>query len=89
MTARKPGRCLRTGSSRVRPQSPAVAACSIYKLIGSEKRVMVNRIAGVATVVAAILAVIAFVTLSMERLVLSGTLFVLTSFAIYIRESYK
>lgn len=50
---------------------------------------MVNRIAGVATVVAAILAVIAFVTLSMERLVLSGTLFVLTSFAIYIRESYK
>jgi len=47
---------------------------------------MVNVIAVVATVAAALLGVAALVTLSMERFVLSGTLFVLTAFAIYIRE---
>lgn len=50
---------------------------------------MVNGIALVATLVAVTLAVTAFVTLSMENYVLSGTLFVLTSFAIYIRETNK
>lgn len=39
-----------------------------------------------ATLSAAILAVLAFVALSQERLVLSGTLFVFTAFAIYLRE---
>lgn len=42
-----------------------------------------------ATVVAALLAVAAFVMLLMEQLVISGTLFMFTSFALYIRESNK
>jgi len=50
---------------------------------------MGNSIALFATVTAAVLAVAAFITLSMELHILSGTLFVLTAFAIYIREMYK
>lgn len=48
---------------------------------------MADPIPTAATVLAAVLAAAAFVTLSMQRQVLSGTLFVLTSFAIYIRET--
>lgn len=40
-----------------------------------------------ATVAAVILAIAALLTLSMERHVLSGTFFVLTAFAIYVRET--
>lgn len=40
------------------------------------------------TIAAVALAVTAFVVLSMERIVLAGTLLVLTAFAIYIREQY-
>ena len=50
---------------------------------------MGNSIALLATVAAAVLAVAAFITLSMELQILSGTLFVLTAFAIYMREMYK
>jgi len=50
---------------------------------------MVNVIAVAATVAAALLGISALVTLSMERFVLSGTLFVFTAFAIYIREMNK
>ena len=39
------------------------------------------------TILAAVLAVAAFLTLFMQRPVVSGTLFVLTAFAIYIRET--
>lgn len=39
-----------------------------------------------ATIAAAILAVAAFVTLFMQRPVVAGTFFVLTAFAIYLRE---
>jgi hypothetical protein len=42
-----------------------------------------------ATVAAASLATAAFVTLLMEQLIVSGTFFMFTSFALYIRESYK
>jgi len=42
-----------------------------------------------ATVAAAVLAVAAVVTLLMEQLVLSGTFFMFTSFALYIRETKK
>ncbi|MEF8814695.1 MAG: hypothetical protein V5A55_12890 [Halovenus sp.] len=48
---------------------------------------MVNVIAIAATVAAALLGVAAFVALSIDRFVLSGTLFVLTAFAIYVRET--
>lgn len=40
-----------------------------------------------ATVAAVILALAALLTLSMERYVVSGTFFVLTAFAIYVRET--
>jgi hypothetical protein len=40
-----------------------------------------------ATILAAILGVAAFLTLFMQRPVVAGTLFVLTAFAIYIRET--
>jgi hypothetical protein len=50
---------------------------------------MDNYLATGATVAAAVLAVAAFVTLSMELHVVSGTFFVLTAFAIYIREVNK
>lgn len=43
----------------------------------------------VATVLAALLAVGAFVTLFMQRPIVAGTLFVFTAFAIYIRETNK
>lgn len=39
-----------------------------------------------ATVAAAILAIAAFVTLLMQRPVVSGTFFVFTAIAIYLRE---
>lgn len=42
-----------------------------------------------ATIAAVALAVTAFVVLSMERMVLAGTLLVLTAFAIYIRERHR
>lgn len=42
-----------------------------------------------ATIAAALLATAAFVTLLMEQLIVSGTFFMFTSFALYIRESYK
>jgi len=42
-----------------------------------------------ATVAAALLAVAAVVTLLMEQLIVSGTFFMFTSFALYIRESNK
>ena len=48
---------------------------------------MANAIVLGATVFAAVLGLAAFVTLAMEQFVASGTLFVLTSFAIYIRET--
>jgi len=50
---------------------------------------MENGIVLFATIAAAVLAVTAFITLAMELHVLSGTLFVLTAFAIYIRETKK
>lgn len=43
----------------------------------------------VATVLAALLAVGAFVTLFMQRPIVAGTLFVFTAFTIYIRETNK
>ena len=42
-----------------------------------------------ATIAAALLATAAVVALLMEQLIVSGTFFVFTSFALYIRESYK
>lgn len=48
---------------------------------------MVNTIAAGATVAAVLFALIALVLLSMERLVASGTFFVLTAFALYVRET--
>lgn len=42
-----------------------------------------------ATIAAALLATAAVVTLLMEQLIVSGTFFMFTSFALYIRESYK
>lgn len=50
---------------------------------------MVNVIPLVATATAVILFLAALVTLSMELYVVSGTFFMFTSFAIYIRERYK
>lgn len=50
---------------------------------------MENNIVILATVGAVALAITGFITLSMEQFVVSGTLFVLTAFAIYIRETYK
>jgi hypothetical protein len=50
---------------------------------------MTRAIAILATILAAAFAIAAFVALSMERQVLSGTLFLFTAFSIYIRESYK
>ena len=50
---------------------------------------MVNLNAVAATVAAALLGIAALVTLSVDRFVLSGTLFVLTAFAIYVREMSK
>jgi len=47
---------------------------------------MEERLPVVATGAAALLAIAAFVTLFMQRPVLAGTLFVLTAFAIYVRE---
>lgn len=40
-----------------------------------------------ATVSAVVLAIAAFVTLAMQRPVVSGTFFVLTAVAIYVRET--
>ncbi len=48
---------------------------------------MVNAIVVGATVLAALFGVAAFVALASEQFVASGTLFVLTAFAIYIRET--
>jgi hypothetical protein len=50
---------------------------------------MSDRIALAATVTAVVLAGLAFYLLSLDRPVISGTLFVLTSFSIYVREKYK
>jgi len=50
---------------------------------------MGNRIALAATVTAAVLAGLAFYALFIDRPVVSGTLFVLTSFSIYVREKNK
>lgn len=50
---------------------------------------MANEIATGATVLAGVLAAAALVTLSMELYVVSGTFFVLTAFAIYIRETNR
>ncbi len=50
---------------------------------------MVNVMTTAATVAAALLGVAALVALSVDRFVLSGTLFVLTAFAIYVREIKK
>lgn len=47
---------------------------------------MSNRTATLATIAAGALAIAAIATLTMGRHVISGTLFVLTAFAIYIRE---
>lgn len=47
---------------------------------------MANAIVLGATVLALLLGVSAFVTLAMQMPVASGTLFVLTAFAIYVRE---
>ena len=47
---------------------------------------MADLIPTAATVLAAVLATAAFVTLFMQRPVVAGTLFVLTAFAIYVRE---
>lgn len=48
---------------------------------------MVDLVPTAATVLAALLAIAAFVTLFMQRPVVAGTLFVFTAFAIYIRET--
>ena len=48
---------------------------------------MVDAIPTAATVMAVVLAVAAIVTLFMQRPVVAGTLFVLTAFAIYVRET--
>ncbi len=48
---------------------------------------MANTIVLGATVLAAVLGLAGFVTLAMQEFVLSGTLFVFTAFAIYIRET--
>lgn len=48
---------------------------------------MVDPIPTAATVLAAVFAVAAFVTLFMQRPVVAGTFFVFTAFAIYIRET--
>lgn len=48
---------------------------------------MVDLVPAVATVLAAVLAAAALVTLFMQRPVAAGTLFVLTAFAIYVRET--
>jgi hypothetical protein len=50
---------------------------------------MANGIVIAATILAAVLALAAFLSLSMELYVVSGTLFVFTAFAIYIRETNK
>ena len=50
---------------------------------------MANGIVIAATILAAALALAAFLSLSMELYVVSGTLFVFTAFAIYIRETNK
>ena len=50
---------------------------------------MVNVIAVGATVAAALFGLAALVTLSADRFVLSGTLFILAAFAIYVRETSK
>lgn len=47
---------------------------------------MVNYIVYGATVLAAVSALAAFLFLSMERYVVSGTFFVLTAFSIYLSE---
>lgn len=85
------GRSQFTPSKQDPPRQPSrtVSACNILKMVAWELPMMATRIAQAATVLAVLLAVTAFVTLSMERQVLSGTLFVLTAFAIYIRETYK
>ncbi len=48
---------------------------------------MADLIPTAATVFAVVLAVLAFVTLFMQRPVVAGTFFVFTAFAIYIRET--
>lgn len=50
---------------------------------------MPNGIVIAATILAAVLAVAALLSLSMELYVVSGTLFVFTAFAIYVRETNK
>ena len=48
---------------------------------------MANAVGRIATVLAVALSLAALVTLSMELYVVSGTFFVFTAFAIYIRET--
>lgn len=43
----------------------------------------------VATVLAAVFPIVALVTLSMERHVVSGTFFLFTAFSLYYRETHK
>jgi len=50
---------------------------------------MANVVALATTGLAVVLAAAAFVTLAMQQHVASGTLFVFTAFAIYIREMNK
>lgn len=48
---------------------------------------MANAVVLVATLVALVMAIAAFLTLAMELYVVSGTFFVFTSIAIYVRET--
>lgn len=48
---------------------------------------MDTTIGSVATLAAVLFAIVAVVLLSMDRPVASGTFFVLTAFAIYVRET--
>lgn len=48
---------------------------------------MANTVTILATLLGVVLAIAAFVALTMEMHVLSGTLFTFTAFAIYIRET--